>query len=995
MKFLHTLTKGGLLVALLLLCNFAMAQRTVKGTVTDAENGDALIGASVSVVGTTRGTATDINGMYSIEVPAGSSQIRVAYTGYAEQVITLSASNTVDVAMKSSSVLDEVVVIGYGAVKKSDATGAVSSVTEKNFNKTASVSAEQLIQGRAAGVVVTNNSGEPGGGINVRIRGTSSVRSNNNPLFVVDGVPLGGGETTGGSDIQGLGSQAARNPLNFLNPNDIATIDILKDASATAIYGSRGANGVVIITTKTGQSGKGTLEYGYSLGMSQAASRYDLLDARGFLGAWQSNNPGSDPVAVNFGSDTDWQKEVTRTGLINTHNLSFGGGNQNGGNYRFALGYLDQEGIIKESGIKRLSGRFNGSQKFIDNRLTIGTNVTVAQTRDAAAPITESAGYEGDMWLATLKANPTWPTHNPDGSLFQQGAVDRPSPLAMIELTDDQTNSLRFLGNINAELSITKNLSFKTVLGFDRSISSRKNAWSKDLYAGPAVNGKGRLYVTDLETSTKLWENYFTYNKSFGSVDFTGLLGYSYQQFDNSGKRNAYSKFSTSNLQLMVNNTATAATSAIINSYRTIDELQSYFGRVNFGISDKYLLTATLRADGSTKFGGDNKYGYFPSAAFKWRLSQEEFCPDVFSDLGLRLGYGVTGNQEIPYNLYEARQRTGDGSINNEGNAVVGGVSSVTFENPKIKWETTTQLNVGVDFGFWNSRLTGSIDLYKKNTKDLLFRVRSAQPAPNEFNWFNVDTDVENKGIELGLNLVAVDGKNFDWRVIANGAFNHNEVKDFAGLVNTGRIHGQGLSEAYAQRIAGGQPLFAFFLRDFVGFDASGNQLYRDDKDVQVFVGKSPIPKFTAGLTNQFQFGNLDVSVFFTGQFGHYVYNNTANALFTAGAIAGASNVTADVLTSGESKSNAPDVSTRFLEKGDFVRLQDVTLGYNLPIKSKTISSLRVFANAQNLALFTGYSGLDPEVNTNKQIDEIPSLGIDYSAYPRARTITVGANITF
>lgn len=994
MKFLHTLTKGGLLVALLLLCNFAMAQRIVKGTVTDVENGDALIGASVSVVGTTRGTATDVNGAYTIDVPAGSTQVRIAYTGYAEQVITLGPSNTVDVAMKSSSVLDEVVVIGYGSVKKSDATGAVTSVTEKNFNKTASVSAEQLIQGRAAGVVVTNNSGEPGGGINVRIRGTSSVRANNNPLFVVDGVPLGGGETTGGSDIQGLGSQAAKNPLNFLNPNDIATIDILKDASATAIYGSRGANGVVIITTKSGQSGKNTMEYGYSLGMSQAANRYDLLNAEDFVNVWEGYNPGSSTSAIDFKGNTDWQKEVTRTALINTHNLSFGGGSQ-GGSYRFSLGYLDQEGIIKESGIKRLSGRFNGSQKMIDNRLTIGTSVSLAQTRDASAAITEAAGYEGDLWLATLKANPTWPTHNADGSLFQQNAVDRPSPLAMIELTDDNTNALRFLGNINAELSITKNLSFKTVLGFDRSISSRKNAWSKDLYAGPAVNGKGRLYVTDIETATKLWENYFTYNKEFGNVDFNGLVGYSYQQFDNAGKRNAYSNFTTSNLQLMVNNTATAKTSAIINSYRTIDELQSYFGRVNFGISDKYLLTATLRADGSTKFGSDNKYGYFPSAAFKWRITQESFCPDVFSDLGLRVGYGVTGNQEIPYNLYEPRQRTGDGSINNEGQPVTGGVSSITFQNEKIKWETTTQLNLGIDFGFWNSRVTGSIDLYQKNTKDLLFRVRSAQPAPQEFNWFNLDTDVENKGVELGLNIVAVDNGNFDWRILANGAFNHNEVKEFSGLINTGRIHGQGLSEAYAQRIAGGQPLFAFYLRDFVGFDASGNQVYRNDLDAQVFVGKSPIPKFTAGLTNQFQLGDLDLSVFFTGQFGHYVYNNTANALFTAGAIAGASNVTSDVPTNGDSKTSSPDVSTRFLEKADFVRLQDVTLGYNLPIKSKTISALRVYANAQNLALFTGYSGLDPEVNTNKQIDDIPSLGIDYSAYPRARTFTVGANITF
>ncbi len=999
MKFLHTLTKGGLLVALLLLCNFAMAQRTVKGKVTDAENGDALIGASVSVVGTTRGAATNTDGDYSIEVPEGSTQIRFAYTGYSEQVITLSASNTVDVSMKAGSVLDEVVVIGYGSVKKSDATGAVSSVTDKNFNKTNSISAEQLIQGRAAGVVVTNSSGEPGGGINVRIRGTSSVRAGNNPLFVVDGVPLGGGETTGGSDVQGLGTQAARNPLNFLNPADIASIDILKDASATAIYGSRGANGVVIITTKSGASGKGALEYGYTLGMSQVAKKYDLLDARTFVAEWQKLNPDAPASQVQFNNNTDWQDVVTQTGLTHSHNLAFGGGGQ-GGDYRFSLGYLDQDGVIKESGIKRLSGRFNGSKKFINDRLKVGSNIAASQTLDAGSSIMESAGYEGDLWLSTLKANPTWPTHNADGSLFQlksgnEFVNSEPSPLAMIELTDDKTNSLRLLGNVNAELEITKHLSFKTVVGFDRSISSRKNAFSKDLSAGPAIFGKGRLYVTDIEASSKLWENYFTYNNNFGKVDFTALVGYSYQQFENAGNRTVYGKFKTGDLNLMANNASSAGVSAIVNSYNTIDELQSYFGRVNFGISDKYLLTATLRADGSTKFGPDNKYGYFPSGAFKWRISQESFCPKVFSDLGLRLGYGITGNQEIPHNLYDNRQRYTDGGIDNDGNAFTGSVASVTEANPAIKWETTSQINLGIDWGFWNSRLTGSIDLYKKNTKDMLVKIYAAQPSPSNFTWKNLDADVENTGLELGLTLVAVDNKNFDWRILGNIAFNKNKVKSFNGILNTGRIHGQGLSEAFAERIVEGQSLYTYYLRDFTGFDAEGNQTYKDNYDGQVYVGKSPIPKMTAGLTNQFQLGNLDISIFFTGQFGHYVYNNTANALFTKGALGSGRNVTTDVPSSDEGRLDAPDVSTRFLEKGDFTRLQDLTIGYSLPFKSKYISSLRVFANGQNLMLFSNYSGPDPEVNTNKQIDDIPSAGIDYSAFPRARTISIGANVTF
>lgn len=993
MKYLNTLAKGGFIVAfLMLLCNFAVAQRTVKGKVTDAESGEGLIGATVSVVGTTRGASTDIDGNFSVDVPAGSTQLRFAYTGYAEQVVDLTASNVVSVALKPGTVLDEVVVIGYGAVRKVDATGAVSSVTEKNFNRNA-IAPEQLIQGRAAGVVVTNNNGEPGGGINIRIRGTSSVRAGNNPLFVVDGVPLSGDESSGSSSVQGLGSQAARNPLNFLNPNDIASIDILKDASATAIYGSRGANGVVIITTKSGQSGKGVLEYGYTVGMSTLANTYDVLNASEFLAGWQKLNPGADPKEVNYGGDTDWQKEITRTALSQNHNLSFGGSDK-GGDYRFSLGYLNQEGIIRESGIQRLSARFNGAKKFINDRLKIGTNLTVSKTHDEGAPITESAGYEGDAWANALKGNPTWPSHK-DGKVFQSGKNGEPSPLAMIELSEDFTNTLRALGNVNAEYKLMDGLTFKTVLGFDQSISARKNAWSKDLIAGDAIGGLGRLFNTDIQSNNKLWENYFNYNKSFGKVNFTGLLGYSYQRFEYTASRNTYSKFSTNNLDEMINNTSSAGVSAVVNSSNSVDELQSYFGRVNFGIADKYLLTATLRADGSTKFGPNNKYGYFPSFAFKWRLIEESFCPDLFSDLGLRLGYGVTGNQDIPHNLYLTRTRFSDGGIDNGGNAFTGGASSVAFENPDIKWESTSQANLGLDWAFWGSRLSGSIDVYKKNTKDMLVKVYAAQPSPSAFTWKNLDADVENKGVELGINLVAVEKAKFSWRFMANVAFNSNEVKSFGSILNTGRIHGQGLSEAYAERIAEGQPLYAFFVREFVGYDKDGITLYKDGVDKQVFVDKAPSPKMSTGITNQFQIGGLDVSIFFNGQFGHYIYNNTANALFTAGALGAGRNVTRDVLTNGESRNNAPDVSTRFLEKGDFLRFQDLTIGYNLKMKNKMVSGLRVFLSAQNLAVFTKYSGLDPEVNINKNIDDIPSLGIDYNAYPRARTVSLGANVSF
>ncbi|HND87696.1 MAG TPA: SusC/RagA family TonB-linked outer membrane protein, partial [Saprospiraceae bacterium] len=810
---------------------------------------------------------------------------------------------------------------------------------------------------------------------------------------------LSGDETSGSSNVQGLGSQASRNPLNFLNPSDIASIDILKNASATAIYGSRGANGVVIITTKSGQGGKGKLEYGYTLGMSKLAKKYDVLNASEFVSAWQKLNPTADPKEVNYGGDTDWQDVITRTALTQNHNISFGGSDK-GGDYRFSLGYLDQEGIIRESGIQRLSARINANKKFINDRLKVGTNLTVSKTHDEGAPITENAGYEGDAWANALKGNPTWPTHILNANkervkVFQSGKNGEPSPLAMIELSEDFTNTLRALGNINAEFKITDGLSFKTVVGFDQSLSARRNAWSKDLIAGDAIGGLGRLFNTDVQSNNKLWENYFTYNKSFNRLNFTGLLGYSYQRFNYSAIRNTYSKFSTANLEQMINNASTAGVSAVVNSLNSIDELQSYFGRVNLGFADKYLLTATLRADGSTRFGSDNKYGYFPSFSFKWRLVEESFVPDFFSDLGLRLGYGVTGNQEIPHNLYLKRQRSSDGGIDNGGTPFTGSYRNITEENPGIKWESTAQLNAGLDFAFWGSRLSGSIDWYKKNTKDMLVKVYAAQPSPADFTWKNLDADIENKGVELSLNLVAVTGSNFSWNLLTNLAYNTNVVKSFNGILSTGRISGQGLTEAFAQRIQEGEPLYAFYVREFAGYDDNGITIYKNNLDKQVFVGKAPAPKLSAGITNQFQIGNFDLSIFFNGQFGHYIYNNTANALFTAGALGGGRNVTRDVLTNGESRNNAPDVSDRFLEKGNFFRLQDLTAGYNFKMSNKTISSLRVFVTGQNLLLFTPYSGLDPEVNVNKQIDDIPSLGIDYNAYPRARTISVGANVSF
>ncbi|MEK6476285.1 TonB-dependent receptor [Catalinimonas sp. 4WD22] len=982
----------------------AYAQTTVSGTVTAPEEG-ALPGVNVLVQGTSTGTVTDLDGNYNVTLPEGSDVLVFSSIGYVTQEIQVNGRSTINVELQADvQSLSEVVVIGYGTQEKRDVTGAVSSVSSENFNAGVIASPEQLIQGRAAGVQITQASGEPGAGVNIRIRGTSSVRGGNNPLFVVDGVPLAGEDVSGGGADVGAGSSSARNPLNFLNPNDIASIDILKDASATAIYGSRGANGVVLITTKTGEAGKSTLNYSYNVGISNITKKYDLLDADEFVAAYADINglsAGDEALeTLDLGANTDWQDEILRTAISHNHDLSYSGGNDNG-SYRLSLGYTDQEGIVNRSGLRRLSARFNGSSSFIDDRLTVSTQVTVSDIRDNNVPISDNAGATGDLLGAALKLNPTYPVYQ-DGELYQRSVTEL-NPVAFLELSNDYTNTVRALGNVTFDFKIAEGLNFKTVLGGDRSASTRKAGYSPDLVVQGIV-GQGRAAFEDVNAINTLMENYFTYNNDLSdNLRLDAVVGYSYQRFQRETKTTQAAGFRVTDLDLILNNLAsvnyTSGLGGIIaNSSYRVDELQSFFGRVNFDIADKYLLTATVRADGSTRFGEENRYGVFPSFAAAWRLGDEDFVPEAFTDLKLRAGYGVTGNQEFPSNRYTSRQRYSEEGFNVSPTGVTVVPSSrlpVAFENPDLRWESTTQINIGIDWGFFNNRLRGSVDYYNKTTQDLLFVTQSAQPAPTDFVWENLDMDVINEGIEVVVDADPVDTEVFGWSISANASYNDNRIENYDGLVNTGAISGQGLSGAFAQRIANNQPLFAYYLRPFGGFADDGQTIYPEG-DVQQFVGRSPLPKYNVGFTNNFNYQRFDLSIFFNGQFGQYVYNNTENAYFTAGALAGGNNVTRDVVGNGESRVNAPEVSTRFLEDASFVRLQNLTLGYNFNMENvEFLSNLRLYFTGQNLFVITNYSGQDPEVNVNKAIDDVPSFGIDYTAYPRARTFLFGLNVSF
>ncbi|MCC5927683.1 MAG: SusC/RagA family TonB-linked outer membrane protein [Cyclobacteriaceae bacterium] len=1001
---------------------------TVSGRITNAKTGETLPGVNVQEVGTTRGSITDIDGRYSLSVPSNAS-LRFSFIGFVNQTIQVNGRSVINVTLvEDVTELSEIVIVGYGAIEARDATGAVERINAKEFNQGVIASPEQLIQGKSAGVQVTTASGEPGAGVNIRIRGSSSVRANNNPLFVIDGIPLAGNDVTAGGPDLGAGSSSPRNPLNFLNPNDIESIDILKDASATAIYGARGANGVVLITTKGGRGLGKTLTYDANISIARPQNRFDLLNREDFLG--NVGRFGADPNELDFGNNTDWQNEIYNTAISTKHDLAYGDSYKTG-SYRVSLGYENMDGVIKNSSMERLTGRVNWNQKFLNDRLNFNTQATISRINDEFAPITDNAGFQGDLLGSAYLANPTLPA-DPENQIA--GFIN---PLSLLKYNQDNAQTDRILLNFSLDYDITSDLNFRVNVGFDRASSVRSTAASRDLIIGSGITGNGRTSITSIDNSSDLLEAFLTYEKSFGNSKVNILGGYSYQNFKITGYGVNGWGFNTSDMNEMISQTNTAADrvrSAITGNYQQFgfnpereifftnqfgtaptlgtvgnipvravtenifgnqNELQSFFGRVNYALHDKYLFTATLRADGSTRFGGDNKYGVFPSAAFAWRISDEGFLPEAVSDLKFRIAYGVTGNQEIPHNVHQRRQAFTGIGIQDNGNIVRPGLSTVAFENRNLRWEQTAMTNLGFDFGFANNRLTGMIDAYYKNTTDLLFQVISAQPAPQPFTWENLDTDVINQGIELTMNYIVIDRPEFTWSFGYNVAYNHNRVRGLVGSYDTGAISGQGLTGAFAQRIQDGEPLFAFFLRDFVGFNEQGLTEYGLG-DFQTFLGVNTIPVWNYGINTMASYKNWDFAIFMNGQGGHHVYNNTANAFFTAGAFGNGRNVTRDVLTSGESPINNPDVSSRFLERADFLRMQNLSVGYNFNLEnSRTFKNLRLTANAQNLFVLTPYTGLDPEVNVNKAIGGIPSFGIDYTAFPRPTTITIGLNATF
>lgn len=1037
-----TLLKSFMLVGALLCFGFAQAQE-VSGNVSDA-NGP-LPGASVVEKGTTNGTQTDFDGNYTLEVGENATLV-FSYIGYSTSEVAVNGQTSINVTLaEDAQALDEVVIIGYGTTTVKDATGAVTAVTAKDFNGGVISSPEQLIQGKTAGVNIQQTSGEPGAGISVNIRGSNSVRANNNPLFVVDGVPLSGDDTSPSGDT-GLGASAVRNPLNFLNPSDIESISVLKDASATAIYGSRGSNGVVIITTKSGKSAQGgVFEFSTNLSIATPAKDYDLLNRSEFLSA--VTQFGGDAGAVDFGADTNWQDFITRSTASTNNNLSYSQ-NYGKGNVRATFGYSKQFGVIEKSDMERITGRVNLNHRFLDDKLIVGLTATVSRVNDQAAPLSASAGFRGDILGASYSANPTWPI----SPTFTDGGTQI-LPANLLAFSQNITNTNRFLINGFVEYKFNSEFSAKVNAGYDTSDSENVSVLSADIQNLSGIQDTGFGTYNTLERENKLLEATVNYTKDFENSNLDVLVGYSFQDFSTMG-RNAqargWSSGSLDQMGEMLKETVNAAQKVIGGSFQqyyygtnttgllvnrllpsvvagdvvntsfvrnmdaitadtfdNTDELQSFFGRVNYSIADKYLFTATVRADGSSRFGPENQYGYFPSGAFAWKMNEEDFIGDNVSTLKLRLSGGITGNQDgLGYGNFVARQRFGGLGIQNDGVVNQNGLAIVATDVPDLKWEETLNFNVGLDFGFNVDRFRGSLDVYRSETTDVLLRTPPAAPAVDPFQFGNVDATILNQGIELALGYEFVQTEDASFSADFNIAYNENEVQDFASSINTGEINGQGLSGAFAQRFEAGHSLFSYYMAEFDGLDSSGQPTFVDQNgdgtgDVftdKVFVGEDALPDVTAGLSLNLNVKNWDASAYFSGQFGFSVYNNTRNGLFTSGSITNARNVTQDLVTSGEAPGTSADVSTRYLEKGDFVRFQNASIGYNVPLTGEgAFKSLRLSVTGQNLFLITDYSGLDPEITvaTGDLGSGVPTRGIDWSGFPNPRTITFGINASF
>ncbi|MFY0600387.1 MAG: SusC/RagA family TonB-linked outer membrane protein [Cyclobacteriaceae bacterium] len=978
-------------------------ERSISGTVIDGETGEGLPGVTVLIKGTTTGTITDFNGEYRISV-SDSDVLSFSFIGYMASDIPVGNQSTVDITMQVDlQELGEVVVVGYGSVKKDDLTGAVDPVSAKSFNKGVLSSPDRLISGKVAGVQITANSGEPGGTVKIRIRGAASIGngSKDDPLFVVDGVPIDNNTNPG-----------SRNPLNFINPNDIENITVLKDASSTAIYGSRGAHGVIIITTKKGQLGQSaSVSYDGSYAISQNVGDLGNLSPQNFRAYMRLK--GGLRLDMLGDATTDWSEEVLQDATGQVHNLSVSGGTKTN-TYRLAVGYQKLEGVLQKTTSERATTSFNFVQNALNEDLTVSFNNKFAFTKDRFSPGVIGNAFSFDP------TQPVFDENSQYGGYFEwEDPLAVKNPAGELGLVQDFGKSYRTLGNLEVEyrIPVLEGLSVKANFGYDVNNGEKKvyrPTFLRSQTTGFASN-PGSYEQERFSRNSFLFEGYGTYKRDLPGLnsyfDITG--GYSYQSFQAEFPKYTIQGLSTDDFGLNIPVDPVEDGFVVTELNPVENRLISFFGRARYTLMDRYLITVNLRRDGSTRFGQGNKWGLFPSAAFKWHIIDEPFFQgqSIFDDLGIRVGYGVTGNQEIGDYRYLPTYSRSDARAQYQFGDQYIPLWRPSAVDPSLKWEQTASLNIAIDYGLWDNRISGKIDVYQKKTTDLLNEIAfPAGSVPGDLVLTNIG-EVQNRGIEVVANVVAIDKQDLTLNVSFNAAYNSNEItkldnngdtEDFRGY-ETGGISGdvgQNIQilkvgeqinsfEVYEQIYQNGVPVneqidvngdgIANLLDMYV--DQNGDGLINEN-DRRAH--KSPFPDWILGLTTSLNYKRLDVNMTLRSNIGNYVYNNNASNYGNVQQLLDRvpNNVHESVLETNFVQRQL--FSDYYVENASFLKLDNISIGYTINPTDKM--NIRVYSTLSNIFTLTGYTGQDPEAGSN---------GIDNNLYPFSRTLLFGASINF
>ncbi len=993
---LKTLAKGMLYLFLALFSTAAFAQtKVITGKVTDSKDGSPVAGATVVVKGTQYGTQTGPDGTFKLNAPADSKKLVISSLNFNTQEIAITGG-TINVSLTpSADQLGDVVVIGYGTARKNDLTGALSSVKAKDFNQGIISSPDQLLQNKVAGLQIVSNGGQPGTATTVKLRGNSSLIAGQQPLYVIDGVPLDGRTARPSVTLGagGFGTTPDDNPLLFINMNDIAQVDVLKDASATAIYGSRGANGVIVITTKKATAGPLKVDAGVSYGVNAGyMKKYDVLNAAQFR---QALTKYKQPSSLDGGATVDPFKAIEQNTIAQNYNVAFSGGNENG---RFRASFLasSQPGIIKNTDLSKYIASFGGEYKMLDKRLTIGFNMIAGHVTYQLPNVSNTAGSQGNLISSALSWNPTLPFNNSNGT-FNYPTNGSGNPMSLLAAYSDVSNLNTFLGNISASYKLVKNLSYKFLYAVNHATGSRLTNIDGYVQGYSGLSGLGFGAISGAVLTSQTFTHTLNYDANITKkLKINAVGGYEYWTSDYSNQSFSATGFNTNLDQTKLVN---IPYTSILQNGNTqnppsiyVDpttSLQSYFARASLNYDEKYFLTATMRADGSNKFGANNKYGYFPSVGARWVLSNEKFLQNskLFSNLALRASWGITGSQEFPASA--SQESFGVNSYNNIGQSNV--------FNPNLKWQQTSQTDFGLDFGLFNGRIFGSFDYYNKNTTNILFQSNAIQPAPAATYWINLPGHIMNKGFEFSLGAVVVDHKDFGWNVNFNMAYNKNKLTDFFApgtttplQILTGQITGQGVSGTLAQIMTNNQPIDAFYLKPFGGFDANGNQII----GANPVIAGDPNPTTVYGVGTDIRYKKFTLTINGGGQGGYLIYSNTATNITNLAGIVAGRNIDKAAYNSAEGVTSAVGASTRFLQSGNFFKLRNATINYQVGNVGKYIKNLSAFVSGNNLFVITKFTGFDPEVNTDHSNAGYPSLSIEYLPYPTQRTVSFGVNFS-